>query len=332
MELPRLNLTFTVENDEGNIHLASREYKGMIVAEEQHIGTLVGLVSGLVLRSRYSESQSSCLLLPHGTPRIKRGKNDAGPFWHQKVEMDTRSLNTPAVFVYRIDHILRQLRGEESLNSWLMLAYLHGCTSYLLPDPFTGSTGTERMIQILESGMCYQSRPLDERGISLLRAIAKLTPVRNYYPKHLKRMQSISWPPVHSLAAHDAAYSLSVHIYQASQRFARFSEAKGTEDVKGFVTKHDKELTVRSYWRSAEAYGEDTQLHNNFVTLVGAKPGDREYTGRHIVTGTQNLNASRSIAQIVYDWQPVVSMQRPRLRDFISGEVVFSHHLGQWRS
>lgn len=65
----------------------------------------------------------------------------------------------------------------------------HAYTSFILPDPLTGRTGTEEALHCLNSG-CYQPwTPLNEGHTQLLRDLASLTPKRVYYPHDMKVMQ-----------------------------------------------------------------------------------------------------------------------------------------------
>lgn len=44
-----------------------------------------------------------------------------------------------------------------------MKAYLHAATSFVLPDPLTGRTGTEEALHCLTSGSCQPWTPLKKR-------------------------------------------------------------------------------------------------------------------------------------------------------------------------
>ncbi|KAK0726366.1 hypothetical protein B0T21DRAFT_453008 [Apiosordaria backusii] len=68
-------------------------------------------------------------------------------------------------------------------------ALLHALTSFPLPDPLTGRTGTEESLHWLQSGICRPWTVLG-REVSFLLQIASLTPTREYYPSGLKGMKT----------------------------------------------------------------------------------------------------------------------------------------------
>lgn len=74
-----------------------------------------------------------------------------------------------------------------------MKALLHAYTSFLLPDPLTGRTGVEESLDWLRSGICRPWTVLDESSARVLSQIARLTPVREYYPSDLKVMRTDHW-------------------------------------------------------------------------------------------------------------------------------------------
>ncbi|KAK4201015.1 hypothetical protein QBC40DRAFT_64262 [Triangularia verruculosa] len=71
-------------------------------------------------------------------------------------------------------------------------ALIHALTSFPLPDPLTGRTGTEESLHWLQSGIC---RPWTVLGneVPLLLQVASLTPTREYYPSGLKGMKTDFW-------------------------------------------------------------------------------------------------------------------------------------------
>ncbi|KAK4234701.1 hypothetical protein C8A03DRAFT_18447 [Achaetomium macrosporum] len=74
-------------------------------------------------------------------------------------------------------------------------ALLHAYTSFLLPDPLTGRTGTEESLHWLRSGICqpWTVFGADSLAVSILSQVASLTPVREYYPTGLKVMKTDRW-------------------------------------------------------------------------------------------------------------------------------------------
>ncbi|KAF2019066.1 hypothetical protein BU24DRAFT_439393 [Aaosphaeria arxii CBS 175.79] len=116
VELPRLQLSFF--------------YRGLAVDPCQRLETLVGLTTKLVLKEgtvTYSRTDS------HVSVSIT-----LGPGGH--------------THAYHVDESIGRLLDDGSLHSKIYLCYLHALTSYCLPDPLTGHTGTEAALEILRSG------------------------------------------------------------------------------------------------------------------------------------------------------------------------------------
>ncbi|KAI0892952.1 hypothetical protein F4806DRAFT_488627 [Annulohypoxylon nitens] len=143
IELPHLKLGFYTTK--GETMISSRQFRGMVVDENQLIGTLTGLCSKLVLRGRQDGVRRK-VIIPGG--EIVFSKNA------QHV-----------LHVYEVDDLLGRLIDNKSLQSRLLISYFHALTSYPLPDTLTGKT--------VRSFKC-----LTEEDISLLQDIAKLTPSR----------------------------------------------------------------------------------------------------------------------------------------------------------
>ncbi|KAM0348261.1 hypothetical protein ACHAPU_004229 [Fusarium lateritium] len=103
-------------------------------------------------------------------------------------------------------------------------ALLHASTSFLLPDPLTGRTGTEEAIQWLQAGISQPWSPLTPPSMSVLQKIAQLTPRRVYYPPDLKVMRTDYWIESLPIVLQSSAYRPIVdHILQESSTLAIFA-------------------------------------------------------------------------------------------------------------
>jgi len=92
---------------------------------------------------------------------------------------------------YTINTVLGRLDCPAPPRLLYFKARCHAYTSFVRPDPLTGRTGTEEALHCLRSG-CFQPwKPLDDHHFEILTSIAKLTPLREYYPENLKVMQKI---------------------------------------------------------------------------------------------------------------------------------------------
>ena len=126
--LPKLrNIKFELVNKS---RLVSKEYKGMIVSENQNFGSLIGLNNGLLLSS--SDHEDRVFICPHGS--ISRNTDGT-------VEIDVSDLGSPSFYTYYLRSDLWDIRAEKERLSWEYLALLHACTSGVLPDPFSRRLG-----------------------------------------------------------------------------------------------------------------------------------------------------------------------------------------------
>jgi hypothetical protein len=191
VELPRLQLDFYLEQHDHRFY--SRAYRGMIVDENQHIGTLVGLTSKLVLKHAHNVEEQRMLLIPaphkYCAPNVTYAKV---PNVHH-VSVGIHKDGPTRVYAYSVDTILGRVLDSGDLQSKLFLCLLHALTSHCLPDPLTGYTGTETALTILQSAAVRSFESLTTENVDLLSRIANLSPLRVFYPLHLKSMQQIDW-------------------------------------------------------------------------------------------------------------------------------------------
>lgn len=200
IKVARLQLEFTLNKGESAI--ISRQFRGMQIDSDQYVGTLIGFHSKLVMKDTYN-SENRIMIIPEGN--INFQANAEG---HISVDVAYGTANR--VQRYLIDSQLRHLVGNATAQSKLYLAYIHALTSYCIPDPFLGRTGTEESLSILESASIRSIDYLTPDNVQLLRVIANLSPHRDYYPKHLKHMQKVQWSPVLSFMAQDSRFYKSV--------------------------------------------------------------------------------------------------------------------------
>ncbi|XDG05212.1 hypothetical protein ABKA04_004827 [Annulohypoxylon sp. FPYF3050] len=204
IELPHLKLGFYTTK--GETMISSRQFRGMVVDENQLIGTLTGLCSKLVLRGRHDGVRRK-VIIPGG--EIVFSKN--AQHVHVRISHDSAT----RVHVYEVDDLLGRLIDNNSLQSRLLISYFHALTSYPLPDTLTGKTGTENALTILKSAAVRSFKCLTEEDISLLQDIAKLTPSRFYYPPSMQDMQTVAWSQdLGFLAQHGQFYQSVCAIFQ----------------------------------------------------------------------------------------------------------------------
>jgi len=170
--LPRLDLTFELQHDG---HLEAVNFPGMVVTEDQCLGTLVGFSACLHVSSKPGRTLARKLIVP--------------VLSHFPEQL--------TYFEYDLNEDLRYLRGgTRSAN--LYLAYLHAATAASLPDPFTGLTGGEMAQLLLNSS--WSNAPLDNPSRHILsKLIPSAAPRRHRYPELSWGMLEILKPvkPLH---------------------------------------------------------------------------------------------------------------------------------------
>ncbi|CAF3595516.1 unnamed protein product [Rotaria sp. Silwood1] len=195
IHLSRLGIAFEY-NATTNI-IKSREYSDMCIDEDQWLGTLTGLTSGLLLSPlpannyRLDHYPYRKLIVPFGTIQSERNPSTN----HQTVTIDrSSSISFPQkYFVFILNDRLKILQSTDSPTGWLYLALLHAMTSHPLPDQYTRMTGMERAFQLLNSAGCWSDQPFDAVSLNILGQIASISPKVNYYPEHLTCMEKIDW-------------------------------------------------------------------------------------------------------------------------------------------
>ncbi|KAN0110108.1 hypothetical protein V8E51_006495 [Hyaloscypha variabilis] len=194
IELPMLHLGFKLNS--GTSSIKSKQFPGMILGPDQSLGTLIGFRNKLILAHKTNGSR--LLLLPEGEVSYRRDGD------HIHVGIDKKSASR--AHAYQIDNQLGRLIDNGSLQSKLFLAYIHGLTSFCLPDPFLHRTGTEQALSILNSAAVRSFDRLTEDNVELLGKVAQLTPGRCYYPENERVMQRVSWSSKLSFLAQHAGY------------------------------------------------------------------------------------------------------------------------------
>jgi hypothetical protein len=178
VELRRLELIFVV-NRKGL--LESPQLRSEI-DPDQDAGTWYGLNSKLVLRDAVNPRQRS-IIVPTGSIIHKRNG------LHVAVDV----ANEGNYGRFTINDVLGRLDCPTEPLLLYLKAQLHAYTSFIVPDPLTGLTGTEESLHCLKSGQCQPWTPLRSGPHQILISIAKLTPKRCYYPRDMKVMQEVFW-------------------------------------------------------------------------------------------------------------------------------------------
>ncbi|CAE7230403.1 unnamed protein product, partial [Rhizoctonia solani] len=279
IQLPRMKFSFFINDD---YQLESRNFRGQILDEDQSSGTLFGLKNQLILRSRGTFAQSlprsRSVLIPDGEIDFTASDD------HASVSIRFDSRRSVDVHRYKIDEDLGYLATDAGLTSRLFKIYLHALTSYCLPDPLTGRTGTEEALHELSQGSSSSFEQLDLKQIQLLKGIGLLTPKREYYPKHLKCMQTTHWNKLPSLSQHFGFSFAVARILRRADTLQLFHPLEF--NLNDYITALENSDTLlnRASRRTVMYYPPDTA--NNFSQILGSdkisdsvKPGRDSFTG-----------------------------------------------------
>ncbi|KAK4182801.1 hypothetical protein QBC35DRAFT_395228 [Podospora australis] len=275
LDLPRFSLSFMLV--EGDSSIKSKHYSGMRIDECQSIGTLVGLQNQLVLRQdgvlKYS-TPTRIILVPRGplSTRMESGHISVG------VSILSSQLNVKHD-TFTIDSKLGRMTSNGLLSSKLYLCLLHALTSYSLPDPLTGRTGTEEALRILRSASVRSFQRLDTESYSLLCEIARLSPKRFFYPQHLQDMEQVVWSnklPV--LSQHDGFWPAVESIIQHARACKLLNQNDGGDTNSSdlaFTDQSSNLLVGRAKIRNAMFQVSEFGAEDHTTDF------DRRYFGRH---------------------------------------------------
>ena len=295
VDLPRYGLSFFINND---WELESSYPRSMVYDKDQSIGTLFGLVNKLVLRPKDSLAQGLVerqVLIPEGN--VGYGMHGH----HVKVIVDVKGPADRRILhkTFRIDTDLGNLAGNSGLAGNLYRAYLHAlCSNPCSVDPLTGKTGTEEALTILRSGAVRSFLKFDGRAAKLLGCIASLTTEREWYPKHLKRMQNVGWRELPCASQHHNLYNACVSIKDFQKTLLNFHESRFSA-FEGFPSR-DEHLLSRIGLRAALLDPGD----------ISNRDHDSIYAARDLLVATSDEARAYSVARAVFDWS---SSRIPRM-------------------
>ncbi|KAI2636101.1 hypothetical protein GGS21DRAFT_543015 [Xylaria nigripes] len=259
--LPQLDLSFYVKN---NGMLQCEQLKAEI-DPDQDAGTWYGLESKIVLRDTLTGQRSIIVPLPCEKFYCRR----------RGMHVDVRIRGSQAYGSYKINNTVGQLSCPPEPRLVYLKALCHAITSFCLPDALTGRTGTEEAFSILRSGAAQPWRPLRESVHPTLKELGNLTPLREYYPAHIKRFQSVTWNEhLTTTIQHDEYESLVQVIMQKSNMLSKFAPVAAQD----FVVKEVTHLRRRGQIRRALYERPTTGAANCMAPDMVYIPRDRDPT------------------------------------------------------
>ena len=178
LQLPALELSFRVNF----VGLLESQQLRAVIDSDQDAGTLYGMDSKLVLRDSMVPEDRS-IIVAMGPAKIEKSGS------HVRIRIS----HTGYYARFFINKVLGRLECASEPRLMYFKAYCHAITSFVLPDPLTGRSGTDEAIHRLRSGNTQPWAPVDEVSYEVLSKIADLTPQRVYYPEDLKVLQKVGW-------------------------------------------------------------------------------------------------------------------------------------------
>lgn len=308
VEMVRMRLKFIVQSSTGGTDneydILSNEFNGMRVSLDQKYGTLYGLCHGLLLESSDTDENNSSkpsrmFIIPHGDVITKR------PYSTIKINVDASELRSPPFYSYHVNETLHQLIPDSgSFSSWFYLAYLHAVTSHGHIEPFTGLTGIERALQILQSACVWSSAPYDEEALKTLKLIHCLAPIRNVR----KQTNTVIWPDHISDHVAQDAFRIVVHkLKKDSERLQGLyvpqkENRKPKNNARQSLEQDDPDSESDAFKNAKREYYRMLPLYPN-LKLASTFINDKPMIASHHIheENSENLDVLRTIAIRYYE-------------------------------
>ncbi|KAF3941946.1 hypothetical protein ABW19_dt0206271 [Dactylella cylindrospora] len=286
---------------------------------DQDVGTWYGFRSKIVLRDNFN-GRNRTVITPIGLPRYRTN----GP--HVEVEIK----NNGVYGRYQINKVLGRLDCPPEPLLLYTKAVVHALTSFIIPDPLTGRTGTEEAIHCLRSGYCQPWNPLNIHHYPLLNILANLTPKREYYPIGLKVMEKVSWDQhLRSYAQDEDFFSVIKDIVDKSEQLLVFSKEPQPSLI---IPCAQPELYRRAqqhrslYKRNGSKISMQRSLDKLYLSRaqpsLHAGVSNVYETVHYLDSWTQRLPLPPDLAGILENWQNVGGF------DIILDKILLSDKLG----
>ncbi|KAI9441022.1 hypothetical protein H4582DRAFT_1811232 [Lactarius indigo] len=299
--LSRLHLVFFVNETS---EFECRSMPGYVIDEFQSCGTMFGLKNQLTLRPSHGSSEiPRRVIIPQGD--IEFGLD--GDF--ASVSIKTGTARHVHWHEYVIDTDLGRLTGNVSLHSKLYQCYLHALTSHCLPDPLLGHTGTEESLTMLRSATFLSFQRLGRYDGMLLNSISQLTPMRMYYPSHLRSMVNVLWNNLPTLSQHHDFHPVVRSILDhANVIEALYDEPKDEPVVFGIPP---ASLLTRVACRNKIYYPRDLQSLRHSPSISE----DVAVKSRDVADGRGAEHTAYQMSWSIWNDRPCLSRNLPRLWD-----------------
>ena len=311
VELRRLELTFSVNQ---NGLLQSRQLRSEI-DPNQDAGTWYGLMSSLVLRNVANHSRRVALV---SLGSLKYVRKD----FHVAVYVQSSG----KYGCFTINETLGRVECPPEPLLVYSKAMFHAFTSFVIPDPLTGRTGTEEAFHCLKSGSSSPWTSLNEGPIDVLSTIATLVPFRAYYPKNLKVLEQVTWDPnlPHTIQ-HDGFLPILNAILAKTRMLVLFSPSSVKIPV---VSSTETHLAVRALqrrslserpWESKNArHAPDTPYQSRHHRRSSPARRNAFEVTMLLVLRPATMQTLTSISLIMTSWKDVGGFSQPFASPFLS--------------
>jgi hypothetical protein len=231
--LPRYDLAFYVNS---NGLLESQELRAEI-DPNQDAGVWYGLVSKLILRDIHNPQKRS-IVVPLGPIKVER----------KGVHVEVRIRSEEALYGrFFLDEVLGRVTCATEPRLFYTKALIHASTSFCLPDPLTGKTGTEEACHILQSGGCQPYTPLTPINIQILDCIAAMTPLRQFHPPELGVLETVTWNALLPTGMQDDRFKHLVDLIKAKSELLlefELNDQSGAQVPPSTIIEHLKDHVV----------------------------------------------------------------------------------------
>ncbi|KAH9056702.1 hypothetical protein EDB87DRAFT_1687037 [Lactarius vividus] len=300
--LSRLHLVFFVNQTS---EFECRSIPGYVIDEFQSCGTMFGLKNRLVLRPFHGSSEMPRRVI------VPQGDIEFGMYGNfGSVSIKTGTARHVQWHEYSIDTDLGRLTGNVSLHSKLYQCYLHALTSHCLPDPLLGHTGTEESLCMLQSATFLSFQRLSRNEGMLLNSISQLTPMRMYYPSHLRSMVTVKWNDLPTLSQHHDFHPVVCSILDhANVMEALYDDPKDEPVVFGIP---QASLLTRVAYRNKMYYPRDLQSLRHSPSSISE---DVAIKSRDVTDGRSAEHAAYQMSWSIWNYRPCLSRNLPPLWD-----------------
>ena len=284
VEVRRLELSFFVNRDQ---HLESSQLRSFI-DPNQDAGTWYGLNSKLCLQDVRTGKRS--VIVPFGEMVVKRNQ------FHVTIH----TVNSGNYAKFPINDVLGRIESPMEPRTLFFKAQLHAFTSFIIPDPLTGRTGTEESLECLRSGYCQPWSPLKAINYDqILPLIAGLTPKRQYYPNDLRVMQMVIWDDrLTTTIQHDAFRGVVEDIIRKSSQLSTFATVK--HELEPLKPPGDRHLIHRGHFRSC-CFERLYSASGNYLTA-----DDLPYEARDGFRANQGYHNVYESVTLIRKWAPKI--------------------------